>query len=516
MEPLRDLHHLADEVINNFKKNFNADDCKLPEEFKAKVKSLKSFKVVYNDYSAIIKGDGTRSFDSYVPNQCFYMASYFIEYSNELSNYKQKIIPWITKAGIPTSKLTAFFTEERDNGKSNIAKGKDEFVKLLDSIGYKEKDRDYLIKFVTDYEWWYGNKTIDRSDFHNSPVLTIMGLSASSNAAMALIVDYLTQNPSANSLLTKKVKNNTIQKIYYGTPGSGKSHKVKDFIESIYPTEAERDQYVFRATFHPDSDYASFVGCYKPTMKGNDIKYEFVPQTFTKAYTKAWKEPDKKVFLIIEEINRGNCAQIFGDLFQLLDRKNGESEYPIDADADLKQHLEKKTVLGRNKNGIINGKLKLPNNLNILATMNTSDQSLFPMDSAFKRRWTWECVPIQYDDPKSSLFEIVIDSTHKYNWCEFLKAVNDKIFLVTDSEDKKIGNYFINGNVDEKQFIDKVMFYLWNDICKDEYHSQNYFLQKETSGTPVTTEKFTFNMLFEGNSADILIGFMEYLKVNKI
>ena len=113
----------------------------------------------------------------------------------------------------------------------------------------------------------------------------------------------------------------SLQKIYYGTPGSGKSHTIKKEMEEKYPDEKEREEYVFRTTFHPDSDYASFVGCYKPRMEGDNIKYEFTPQAFTDAYVKAWQEikeeSGKNVYLIIEEINRGNCAQIFGDLFQL-------------------------------------------------------------------------------------------------------------------------------------------------------------------------------------------------------
>lgn len=311
----------------------------------------------------------------------------------------------------------------------------------------------------------------------------------------------------------------TRQIIFYGTPGSGKSNKVKKLIENIYSEKAEREKYVFRTTFHPDSDYASFVGCYKPRMEGDNIKYEFTPQAFTDAYVKAWQEikeeSGKNVYLIIEEINRGNCAQIFGDLFQLLDRKNKVSEYPINADADLRQYLEGDNVLGKNSEGIAEGKLKLPSNLYIWATMNTSDQSLFPMDSAFKRRWTWECVPIDYEKPESSEFTITIQGK-QCNWHKFLREINAKIKDTTDSEDKQMGNFFINGNVDESQFVDKVMFYLWNDVFKEEYKTlKNHFrIPKEGDDNG---EEFTFNDLFDkkdkNKDSKLLIGFMEYLKV---
>ena len=301
-----------------------------------------------------------------------------------------------------------------------------------------------------------------------------------------------------------------LQKIYYGTPGSGKSNKVKRLVERMYPDEKEREKFVVRTTLHPDSDYASFVGCYKPQMDGDKIKYEFTPQAFTKAYIKAWKNPDNQVYLIIEEINRGNCAQIFGDLFQLLDRKDGKSEYPIDADADLIKRLERE--LGKDTEGISNGKLKLPANLNILATMNTSDQSLFPMDSAFKRRWTWECVPIDYNNEVSSKFTIFIGAK-KYKWHEFLKLVNERIVRTTDSEDKQMGNFFINGDIDENRFIDKVMFYLWNDVCKEEFHTTKNFFRHFLDGKKTENEEFSFNDLFGSNSKALLTGFMEFIGV---
>lgn len=310
----------------------------------------------------------------------------------------------------------------------------------------------------------------------------------------------------------KSTKENLpLQQIYYGTPGCGKSHKVKDMVEAAYPDKDEREKYVFRTTFHPDSDYASFVGCYKPQMKDGAITYEFVPQAFTKAYVQAWNEPEKQIYLIVEEINRGNCAQIFGDLFQLLDRKNGVSEYPIDADEDLRQYLEKE-LNEAGKAGIANGKIKLPANLNILATMNTSDQSLFPMDSAFKRRWNWECVPIDYNNPKSSEFQISIGDQN-YKWLDFLKNVNTHIFNTTGSEDKQMGNFFIDSNVDERQFVNKVMFYLWNDVCKDEVGTKNNFFRNYTNAEKDESVEFSFNDLFSADASHILAMFMEYLDV---
>lgn len=344
-----------------------------------------------------------------------------------------------------------------------------------------------------------GTSNVDKFEYGYTATLRLMALIA--------IKNHNKYTPSSKEL------SSPLQTIYYGTPGSGKSHKVKKLIEGV------NEDFVFRTTFHPDSDYASFVGCYKPVMENDNIKYKFTPQAFTKAYVKAWKTREP-VYLIIEEINRGNCAQIFGDLFQLLDRKDGVSEYPIDADNDLKYYLEREDVLGVGHDGIANGKLRLPANLNILATMNTSDQSLFPMDSAFKRRWSWQCVPIEYEEKKrdgsvnkSYYFTINIDN-NLYSWHDFLKKVNEKIKKTTLSEDKQMGNFFITSSIDERQFIDKVMFYLWNDICKDEYGANSFFRRYIDENNPES--EFSFNDLFEENYKDILTGFMKYLSVEII
>lgn len=321
----------------------------------------------------------------------------------------------------------------------------------------------------------------------------------------------------------------SLQKIYFGNPGSGKSYKIE--------TETKGKK-VFRTTFHPDSDYSTFVGTYKPESDGGTIRYAFVPQTFTNAYIEAYKDIDTPVYLIIEEINRGNCAQIFGDLFQLLDRgSDGYSEYSINADKDLRDYirheLPKHKGIDQNTDpeGIEDGKLRLPPNFHILATMNTSDQSLFPMDSAFKRRWDWEYVPIQYEGATSDSFTITL-SGKRFRWIDFLKAVNDRIRRTTESEDKQLGNYFIKSDIDEKEFKSKVMFYLWSEVCKDEYLTEQNFMRSMTKNSieklnsekpadeffrahisEYEVEEFSFNDLFSERGTDLLLGFMYSMNV---
>ena len=310
------------------------------------------------------------------------------------------------------------------------------------------------------------------------------------------------------------------QIIYYGAPGTGKSHKIKAQLEGV------SKENIFRTTFHPDSDYPTFVGAYKPTrgkrplyglfgkdtvrMKdGEDlfedmITYKFVPQAFLNAYIRAY-QTDENVYLIIEEINRGNCAQIFGDLFQLLDRdENGVSEYTIKADADLKSFLEEE--LGEDNPGIKDGELCLPSNLYIYATMNTSDQSLFPIDSAFKRRWDWEYEPIKY---KNTDWKIVIDGT-EYSWVSLQRKVNDKILSATSSEDKMLGDYFVNpsdGIITDKVLLNKILFYLWNDVCKDG--EGDIFRTKEGD----KEADITFSDLYGTDKSDKLKAMMNYLQV---
>ena len=300
--------------------------------------------------------------------------------------------------------------------------------------------------------------------------------------------------------------------IYYGSPGTGKSHRAD--IET-------NGKDVQKVTFHPDYDYHSFVGGYKPTMDGDKIAYKFVPQIFTKIYVDAWKnlvsaDETKPFYLQIEEINRGNCAEIFGDLFQLLDRdKDGFSKYEVTAEEELCKYLLSENGFGGNHPGIENGKLRFPNNLKIIATMNTSDQSLFPMDSAFKRRWDWIYVPID-TDCKFSDFTIKLDNGKAFEWLSFLKVINEEIFEITKSQDKQIGNWFIDAQnsgkvISESTFVNKVIFYLWNDVFKDEENT----IFKSADG-----KNLTYTSFFENGTSNNLVSYileerLKLIDVNK-
>lgn len=350
-----------------------------------------------------------------------------------------------------------------------------------------------------------------------------------------------------------------LQRIFYGAPGTGKSNTIKCEVD-------EKGKSCIRTTFHPDSDYSTFVGCYKPTTKrvpmyttygekavpvkdenGEQIMedriiYEYVGQAFFQAYTEAWKKyaavtegKPAEQYLIVEEINRGNCAQIFGDLFQLLDRNDsGFSDYPIKADADLKKQLAKVFVglniakkdsinaLYKNEKDVVSQVLSgdillLPNNLYIWATMNTSDQSLFPIDSAFKRRWDWEYVPIANANKK---WKIEVSGL-RYDWWDFLEKINEEIGKATSSEDKKLGYFFCKakddkGIIDAKTFVSKVIFYLWNDVFKD-FADETATLFKATDGGSLSFNDFYRT---EGNTTtaneDAIKQFLNNLGINGV
>lgn len=591
---LNNLNELVQPIAKQIQE-FDHYDYELPEAFTVSVKMINSYKIEYNRFnSCATNPSGQRIF---ISNSWFYIASILSPLYKPFIEYRTLIWDIVPKETLKTKNREAIS------------------LALRESTRISDEDKDYLIKFATEPQWWNGGnnndgKSLDRGDCLASAILSIANVV---NAAQGYIVDlweFLGKNPQYAVILNgaKRVYNaaggntSTLQTIYFGSPGTGKSRQVKDSLKDVPEGQ------IFRTTFHPDSDYASFVGCYKPVChsvtaqtckvldydelvaklkqtlgehssnltsgfalfgfecresildmeksgehtipklvedayktgstydttiragmqikeetalpESSRISYEFSPQVFTKAYCKAWKNPDKPIYLIIEEINRGNCAQIFGDLFQLLDRKDGVSEYPIDADTDLRFYLEEElsnTEDGETdgSEGIEGGKLRLPSNFNIVATMNTSDQSLFPMDSAFKRRWDWKYIPTTAPKGKDRQMELTIKNSietkdgrkinagnYEYSWKDFLSNINSRILNVTHSEDKQLGYWFVkadevSGSISISTFVSKVVFYLWNDVFKDVGAKDTNPFTIKVNGK---NEIMSFNSFFEENT----------------
>ena len=568
---LQDLHKLGEKLKQDYLNRDYNQDRKLPNTFKQLVTEVDGSSIAYTDYSFVmtIKLSGQ---SIYFPNQLWYIAACFTEFYIELSKY----------ANIAKNALS---DKEIKDAKSN----KESAIECVEKMNLSNEDKVLMTNFLSDYDWWYGGKTIDRADYYISPILSLCKLVNASQSYIAEMCKFLAKNQNALNLLHGEIsiselshkntsQKESLQQIFYGAPGTGKSHKVNKEIQNT------ANALVFRTTFHPDSDYSTFVGAYKPTMKhvkshvklnmslddlakelntlyndeslGNigglqkfcfdyhmyldgeymsvnhgelvkrakiaesykfeipkylkfyklfpkqddsKIVYSFVPQAFLKAYVAAWKNPEQPVFLVIEEINRGNCAQIFGDIFQLLDRKEGVSEYPIKADQDIRDYLAKEfTGYDLEANILLGEELVLPANLHIWATMNTSDQSLFPIDSAFKRRWDWKYMPI-HDAGENWTIAL---SDVEYDWWDFVEKINNVIGNMTSSEDKKLGYFFCkacNGKIDAEKFVNKVVFYLWNDVFKDYELSDKAFQDGEGK---LTFNKF-YTPLGDANEATI-------------
>lgn len=249
--------------------------------------------------------------------------------------------------------------------------------------------------------------------------------------------------------------------LFYGVPGVGKSHQ----IAKQYCADTRR---IERVVFHPDYTYSDFVGQILPRVVDGNLKYIFTPGPFTKMVEKAWKDPGNYYYLIIEEINRGNAPAIFGEIFQLLDRKDsdnypedivGESEYGI-SNYDVAE-----IVYGDSQHEV-----KIPSNMFVLATMNTADQNVFTLDTAFQRRWEMEHIPNKFIFEKGNHAMDEIQGSC-LDWGTFATVINNQIIEINrdinSSEDKRLGAYFIKKNeLEAHTFAEKVLKYLWDDAFK--------------------------------------------------
>ena len=296
--------------------------------------------------------------------------------------------------------------------------------------------------------------------------------------------------------------------IYFGAPGTGKSYKIN---ELAFGDKESGKQPLFssknvrRVTFHPEYTYAQFVGCFKPFSRPvlaedapaaaikdapTAIEYAFVPGPFLETYTQAINNPDEQFLLIIEEINRANPAAVFGDLFQLLDRSdNGVSEYPIDTPVEMRDYLKKEIgqfirdehdketgeiVFKEELIGQAVSTLSLPSNMYIWASMNSADQGVFPIDTAFRRRWEYRYVSVNEKSAIDSIGDLVVpvgETGKLVNWNELRCAINNALLARNVNEDKLLGPFFIKPALlttshFNEAFKSKVLFYLREDVMK--------------------------------------------------
>ena len=313
----------------------------------------------------------------------------------------------------------------------------------------KKGNYQFSIQIIkqTDTEYSAYDKLLEKKDNH-----------------MLLTIDTDSEDLSVNKPNSNFTPNFT-QTIYYGVPGSGKSHKIDEQTKNI------PDEQKIRVVFHPEYTNADFVGQILPVVDGDAVKYTFKPGSFTRILVAALKNPEKPYYLIIEEINRGNAAAIFGEIFQLLDRSSdGWSSYCIMND-DINYEI-RKTV--PELNWTANTGIRLPPNLSLFATMNTSDQNVFTLDNAFQRRWEMELVQNQCNDSSQMDAKITVNN-QSITWKGFQTQINSIIGEksneggLSSMEDKRLGCWFIkaeDGVIDEKKFANKVLKYLWDDAFK--------------------------------------------------
>lgn len=358
----------------------------------------------------------------------------------------------------------------------------------------KKGNYQFSIQIIkqTDTEYSAYDKLLEKKDNH-----------------MLLTIDTDSEDLSVNKPNSNFTPNFT-QTIYYGVPGSGKSRKIDE------KTKFVSDEQKIRVVFHPEYTNADFVGQILPVVDGDAVKYTFKPGSFTRILVAALKNPEKPYYLIIEEINRGNAAAIFGEIFQLLDRgSDGWSSYCIMND-DINYEI-RKTV--PELNWTANTGIRLPPNLSLFATMNTSDQNVFTLDNAFQRRWEMELVQNQCNDSSQMDAKITVNN-QSITWKNFQTQINSIIGEksneggLSSMEDKRLGCWFIkaeNNAINEKKFANKVLKYLWDDafkFCHQEIFESDIKnfeeLQKRFSekGFDVFSENCGLKYLLSSNKPD--------------
>lgn len=468
-------------------------------------------------YERTIKVSTPGKQNIYVSGQSFALAVCLMDFCEVIGQYRSIAYRVLNQYHESFEKLFSeqgrlddkVFTSLRDNTNSQLTEVFKLKVREFFDSNCENKDAitpntALLMKFLTDYSWWLGGKQISRNnDWCISPISALLNMPQNDSNFIARVVSKATEDASFrnefkqaidcewatesspnicyNTGYTSEFPRN---RILFGAPGTGKSFTLNHEKDLLLAKGGEYE----RVTFHPDYSYANFIGTYKPIPckdnAGNDaITYSYVPGPFMRTYVKALhnsRTNDPKPFLlVIEEINRANVAAVFGDVFQLLDRTDDEiSEYPIQASEDIKKYLS--SELGGTPDDY--SEIRIPSNMFIWATMNSADQGVFPMDTAFKRRWDFTYLGI--DDSEAGIVgKKVILGQGEYRriveWNALRKAINNELLTYKVNEDKLMGPYFISKkNLPESQIMDptvftrifknKVIMYLFDDAAKQK------------------------------------------------
>ncbi|MDE8601473.1 AAA family ATPase [Marinomonas sp. RSW2] len=420
---------------------------------------------------------------------CFWKLSNQLDvFFNNLSKINDSLPPELYKR---RKELLKLLPSEKINDSSNdVALA---ILEQVDTLFPEEPDNTYFRLFLSNGNWWQqsvresdrNGKKLDRGDVRASALASACRVINDSSSKMLIVIKAFQHSKELrNYFSTQKLKQlqsltNTAptqqpepqanQKaaenvIYYGAPGVGKSYEIDSTCSTLNS---------IRTVFHPDTQYSDFVGCLKPQMNGENVVYAFRPGPFTLALEMAACDMSNHVCLVIEELNRAPAAAVFGELFQLLDRDpSGQSQYSITlSDPDMIQYLQ------TNASVLLDGNnLRIPANLSLLATMNSSDQAVMPMDTAFKRRWKFKYVPISFDQCPEGIITLPITDAPalKVEWKDFASLINDVLQDRQIPDDRLLGPWFLNSSElsDEeaslKSLKGKLLLYIWDDILRHD------------------------------------------------
>lgn len=429
----------------------------------------------------------------------------------EALNRKTEYLKWLTIKGIKENSIDRYVDENEkilklilDNEKE--LSSKDSYSEIKDFISKNNCCDDSGLFNITDIgfcnkllEFVEKNKgTRVNNDLRRSRNLDNDNMVRS---AIKGYIEFLNRPIPSDRNLSRNL-------IYFGAPGTGKSYTLNNQKIGLllkYPDNYER------VTFHPDYSYANFVGSYRPVEVDEDetkkITYKFVPGPFIRVLKKALADKQQQPYLlIIEEINRANPAAVFGDVFQLLDRdSDGNSEYSISPSKEVKEYLMSDEDC-KGLSEIIVNELRIPSNMFIWATMNSADQGVYPMDTAFKRRWDFEYIGIDNGKERIENAQIKNNGEEKtyYNWNQFREKLNEKLVELDVNEDKLIGPFFIKQVID-KEVIEKdeeleklnstikskLIMYLFEDVARQKS------VRKELFKGVKAEKNITLSTLFE-------------------